>query len=116
MILLTNDKVRLQVGNSLIHGKGLFARGLIKQGAILGKIKGIHTVHDDAYVLWLSEFMGVRMLCKYKYINHSDAPNVVLYDTLEVCALRDIYAGEEITHDYGCAEWALEVSQVEASE
>jgi len=109
MILLTQDKIRLHVGNSQIHGKGLFARGLIKQGTTLGKIKGIHTVHDDAYVLWLNEFTGVRMLCKYKYINHSDAPNVILYDTLEVCALRDIYPGEEITHDYGCADWSLDV-------
>jgi len=110
MILLTNDNIRLHVGNSPIHGKGLFARGAIKQGTVLGKIRGIKTVHDDAYVLWLDEFTGVRMLCKYKYINHSDAPNVILYDTLEVCALRDIFPGEEITHDYGCAEWAIDVT------
>jgi SET domain-containing protein len=116
MILLTNDKVRLHVGNSPIHGKGLFARGLIKQGATLGKIKGIKTIRDDAYVLWLSEHTGVRMLCKFKYINHSDAPNVILYDTLEVCALRDIYPGEEITHDYGCDEWSLEVAAFDAAE
>jgi SET domain-containing protein len=116
MILLTDDKIRLHIGASPIHGKGLFARGLIKAGTILGKVTGINTTRDDAYVLWLDEFSGVRMLCKYKYINHSDAPNVVLYDTLEVCALRDIYPGEEITHDYGCAEWALDVSALEAGE
>ena len=116
MILLTNDKVRLQVAASPIHGKGLFTRGAIKQGTVLGKIRGFKTLCDGAYVLWLDEFTGVRMLCKYKYINHSDAPNVVLYDTLEVCALRDIYPGEEITHDYGSASWALEVSVLDAQE
>lgn len=105
MIILTKDKVRLQVANSLIHGKGLFTKGFIKKDTILGKVRGIHTAKDDAYVLWLNEFVGVRMLCKYKYINHSDAPNVILYDTLEVCALRDIYPNEELTHDYGSADW-----------
>lgn len=114
MIMLTRDKVRLHVANSLIHGKGLFTKSFIKQDTLLGKIRGIHTVTDDSYVLWLNEFTGVRMLCKFKYINHSDAPNVVLYDTLEVCALRDIYPGEEITHDYGSAEWAISVSSFNA--
>lgn len=101
MLLITDDKQRLRIANSPIHGKGLFATSAIEQGTILGKIRGIRTVRDDSYVLWLSDSIGVRMLCKYKYINHSDNPNVVLYDTLEVCALRDIQAGEEITHDYG---------------
>jgi len=32
--------------------------------------------------------------------DHSDSPNAVYYDTLEVCALKDIAPGEEITHDY----------------
>ncbi|MEJ2360036.1 MAG: SET domain-containing protein [Gammaproteobacteria bacterium] len=99
-----SDKQRLRIGNSPIHGKGLFATSMIEAGTILGKIRGIRTIKDDAYVLWISDSIGVRMLCKYKYINHSDTPNVILYDTLEVCALRDIYAGEEITHDYSCSE------------
>jgi SET domain-containing protein len=40
-----------------------------------------------------------------KYINHHNAPNVSYYDDLSVVALRDIQAGEELTHDYG-EEWA----------
>lgn len=101
MLIFTDDRHLLRVANSPIHGKGLFATSEIRQGTILGKVRGIRTIRDDAYVLWISEFIGVRMLCKYKYINHCDSPNVVLYDTLEVCALRNIRAGEEITHDYG---------------
>jgi SET domain-containing protein len=107
MIIFTRDNIRLQVAASPIHGKGLFARGFIEQGSILGELTGIRTTNDDSYVLWLNEYTGLRMLCKYKYINHSDTPNVILYDTLEVCALRDIHPGEEITHDYGCAEWLV---------
>lgn len=104
MILFSNDGQKLRIANSSIHGKGLFATSLIPEGTVLGKIRGIRTFRDDAYVLWISETMGVRMLCKYKYINHSDEPNVILYDSLEVCALRDIKPGEEITHDYSCGE------------
>jgi SET domain-containing protein len=47
---------------------------------------------------------GYHLQCKLRHINHSDSPNAVYYDSLEVCALRDIQAGEEITHHYG-ADW-----------
>lgn len=104
MIFISGHGQRLRIGNSTIHGKGLFALDRIQEGTILGKVRGIRTFRDGAYVLWISETMGVRMLCKYKYINHSDEPNIILYDNLEVCALRDILPGEEITHDYSCGE------------
>ena len=105
MILKTPDNAELCVANSPIHGKGLFAMDPIKEGDILGVIKGIRTNDDGTYVLWVAEDHAVRILCKFKYINHSQAPNVVLYDTLEVCALRDIMPGEEIFHDYDSGDW-----------
>ena len=30
---------------------------------------------------------------------------MVLYDTLEVCAVCDIHPGDEITHDYESGDW-----------
>jgi SET domain-containing protein len=105
MIFKTPGKAKLCVASSPVHGKGLFAKDPIKEGDLLGVIKGFRSSHDGSYVLWVTEDHGVRMLCKFKYINHSDEPNVVLYDTLEVCALRDIARGEEIFHDYECADW-----------
>jgi SET domain-containing protein len=51
--------------------------------------------------LWIDENDGFHIQCDLLYINHSDAPNAAYYDTLDVCATRDIEAGEEITHDYG---------------
>jgi SET domain-containing protein len=106
MIFNPSGKTKLCVANSPVHGKGLFAKDPIKEGDILGVIKGFRSNVDGSYVLWVNEDHGLRMLCKFKYINHSDEPNVVLYDTLEVCALRDIARGEEIFHDYECADWA----------
>lgn len=100
MIFKTPDNATLCVADSPIHGKGLFAKDAIRAGEVLGVIKGIRTKQNGTHVLWVTEDHAVRILCKFKYINHSDEPNVVLYDTLEVCALRDIEPGEEILHDY----------------
>jgi SET domain-containing protein len=45
------------------------------------------------------------VICDLKYINHCERPNACYYDDLSVVALRDIEAGEEITHDYCCGDW-----------
>lgn len=88
------------VDDSTIHGKGLFARHHIKAGVIIGVIDGIPSLTNGEHVLWLDEKNGIHVQCELRFINHSDTPNAVYYDTLEVCALRDIKPGEEITHNY----------------
>ncbi len=108
MFITTPDNATLRVATSPIHGKGLFAQSFIKEGEILGTIQGIRTNENGSYVLWVNEDYPIRILCKFKYINHSDDPNVVLYDTLEVCAIRDIEPGEEITHNYESGDWEEE--------
>lgn len=108
MLIRTPGKARLCVANSPIHGKGLFALDHIKEGDLLGVIKGIRIYTDDMHAIWLTQYQAVRILCKFKYINHGDDPNVILYDTLEVCALRDIEPGEEILHDYASGDWMEE--------
>lgn len=105
MNITTENNIRLCVADSPIHGQGLFANCFIEEGAVLGTIRATRTDEDSMYTLWLDDGHGVLMLCEFRYINHSDEPNVVLYDTLEVCALRDIEPGEEITHDYTCADF-----------
>jgi len=105
MHFTTENNFQLRVARSPIHGKGLFANSFIEEGAVIGTIQGARTSEDGMYTLWLEEDHAVHMLCEFKYINHSNEPNVVLYDTLEVCALRDIQPGEEITHDYTCANF-----------
>lgn len=88
------------VDESPIHGKGLFAKRYIPAGAIIGVVEGEYTTTDGEYVLWIDESQGFHVQCHLRFINHSDSPNAVYYDNLEVCALRNIWPGEEITHDY----------------
>ena len=92
------------VDDSPIHGKGLFARAFIPAGTVIGIVQGLPAKSDGDHVLWVDEGRGIHVLCDLRFINHSDAPNAAYYDTLEVCAVRDIHAGEEITHNYG-ADW-----------
>lgn len=86
---------------SPIHGKGLFAARHIEAGEVLGTVSGKWTKKDGPYVLWVEEDKGFRVECDFRFINHSVKPNAAYYDTLEVCAIRDIKPGEEITHNYG---------------
>ena len=99
-----NTESIVYVDDSPIHGKGLFARTFIPSGTVIGVVQGRPTTKDGAHVLWIDENSGFHVQCDLRYINHSDKPNAVYYDNLEVCALRDIRAGEEITHNYG-ADW-----------
>ena len=98
---MSKDDALVYVDESLIHGKGLFAKCHIGAGEIIGLIQGVPASEDGAYVLWVDGKTGIQVQCDLRYINHSDKPNAVYYDTLEVCALTDIAPGEEITHNYG---------------
>ena len=88
------------IARSPIHGKGVFASRPIKEGEIIGTLNVSPATRNGHHVLWISENQKVRVNCSLRYVNHSDEPNAVYYDTLEVVAIRDIEKGEEITHDY----------------
>ncbi len=88
------------VAESPIHGKGVFASRQINEGEILGLLNTSPSSRNGSHVLWITENQKVRVHCNLRFVNHSESPNAVYYDTLEVVALRDINKGEEITHDY----------------
>ncbi len=92
------------VGESAIHGKGLFAQQTIQKDTVIGYLKGNKAATDGMYVLWLDNETGFKVSCDLKYINHSDTPNACYYDDLSVVALRNINKDEEITHNYE-ADW-----------
>jgi len=97
------DHPLVYVKDSVIHGKGLFARQAIKAGDVIGEIEGKPVSDNGPYVLWLDEEMrkAIEVENLFKYINHHSIPNACYYDDLTVVALRDIGIDEEITHHYG---------------
>lgn len=93
------------IGDSLIHGKGLFAQIDIQKGTTIGTLEGKPTKQDGDYVLWLSDTEGFEVNCHLKYINHASKANACYYDDLTVIALSNIKQGDEITHNYETADW-----------
>ena len=89
----------VEVKKSKIQGKGLFSTKKIKKNVVLGKFKVTKTKKPNAYTLWVGKKM-LDVTCDFKYINHSNKPNVVYYDDLTIVSLRKIKPGEELTHKY----------------
>ena len=96
----------VEVRESSIHGRGLFAAAAIKKGTELGICRTKRAKGSGPYVLWMDDDGNerYRVLCDLRFINHSKKPNVAFYDDLTVVALKRIPAGEELLHDYG-DEW-----------
>jgi len=114
------------VRESPIHGRGLFATGAFRPGEIVC-VKGGHiftraTLERVAPVLGPAEiqiaedlFIGPlssdeREGCMI-FTNHSCQPNIGVQGQIVFVALREIAAGEELTHDWATTDdddYALE--------
>lgn len=105
-----NPTELVEARESRIHGTGVFARGPIAAGALVGVYEGEPTDTDDTYVLWIEDdentdtWRGIDGTGVLRFLNHSRTPNVE-FDGPELYAMRDIAPGEELLFDYG-AEWA----------
>jgi len=95
------------VADSTVHGHGLFARDDIPAGTWIGHYESVE-VHDNGmHVLWVAstqqkkdEWVGYDGINELRFLNHDSQPNGEM-DGLELYALLDIRAREEITIDYG---------------
>ena len=102
----SNNKLKKYffVDDSEIHGKGLFSRGKIKNGAYLGRYHGPKVKDNDMHVLWVEqddgEWEGIDGKNMLRYLNHCSKPNAE-FDGPDLYAISDIKPGEEITFDYG---------------
>jgi len=96
---LKGTLAHLECKPSPIHGKGLFTKANIRKDTIVGNCKVRQIKKPNAYTLWC-ENGYFEVQCILKYINHSKKPNVIYYDDFSVVALRNIKAGEELTHYY----------------
>ena len=92
----------VEVKESAIHGKGLFARTAIKKDTVIGQLEGKKVKKDGPHVLWMNDGQDLFQVNNdLKFINHNKKPNVAYYDDYTVVALKNIKAGAELVHDYG---------------
>src|SRR5690242_19059795 len=110
---------KTEVRASAIHGRGLFARDPIACGEIIA-IKGGHIfngetlrrvqpslgpaeiqIADDLYIgpISIEEREGSMI-----FSNHSCDPNIGVQGQIVFVAMRDIAAGEELTHDWATTD------------
>ena len=120
MVPLSYLSPRTEVRESKIHGRGLFAIADIAKHGIVA-VKGGHIVDrktlrekitprlgiveiqigDDLFIAPVSdEERELSML----YLNHSCDPNLGMRGEISFVAMRNIRAGEELTHDWAMTD------------
>ena len=120
MVSLSYRSPKTEVRESKIHGHGLFATAEIGKDEIV-VVKGGHIVDgktlrekftpvlgpveiqidDDLFIAPVTEKeRELSML----YLNHSCDPNLGMRGEITLVAMRDICAGEELTHDWAMTD------------
>lgn len=107
------------VKESLIHGRGLFAVEPIEKGEIVaikgGYIFDRHTLTEAEALLGpahitIADGFFIGPLSEHEreggmiFSNHSCDPNIGVQGQIVFVALRDIQAGEELTHDWSTTD------------
>ncbi len=111
------QKFRVEVGPSAIDGRGAFAAEAIPARRKIGEIRGEQISVREAQhrarglarimIVEISERRAIdasRSADPLRFTNHSCAPNTVLrirQGRIELYAMRDLAAGEELTVHYG---------------
>ena len=99
-------KCWMEVKNSTF-GNGLFAKQNIYKGATLLSIKGkmisfqdTLSMDDESYALQIDFDRYIVLQPPMVYCNHSCLPNCGINHHLELIAIKDINAGEELFWEY----------------
>jgi SET domain-containing protein len=115
MIQFSYRLPKTEVRESEIHGRGLFAKADIAKGEVVA-VKGGHIVDreiaprlgpveiqigDDLFIAPVTD--DEREL-SMMYTNHSCEPNIGVRGEITFTAMRDIRAGEELTHDWAMTD------------
>jgi uncharacterized protein len=120
MIQLSYLSPKTEVRASQIHGRGLFAMADIAKGEIV-IVKGGHIVDRKTLREELTPRLGPMEIQIAKdlfiapvteeerelsmlYSNHSCDPNLGIRGEITLVAMRDINAGEELTHDWAMTD------------
>ncbi|HUP90409.1 MAG TPA: SET domain-containing protein-lysine N-methyltransferase [Longimicrobiales bacterium] len=100
---LTYRSPKTEIRESPIHGKGFFARVAISTGEVVA-VKGGHVM--TAKDLFIGPVSAEERDGAMVYTNHSCEPNIALQGQIVFVAMRDIAAGEELTHDWATTDAA----------
>lgn len=106
--------MKIHIGKSKLHGKGLFASRDIKEGEIIFIIKGkkisflIDSIKSakNAGLNWvgIGKNKWVDPINHCVYFNHSCNPNSAIKGKVTVVATRSIKKDNEVTFDYSLNE------------
>jgi hypothetical protein len=95
---------RIEVRQSRIHGKGIFARRRLREGQRIGRFEGDTATKNGTYVLWLigedGSEIGIRGRNALRFLNHGEPPNAEFVDD-ELYVVRNVQPGAEVLIDYG---------------
>jgi len=110
----------IDVKESLVHGKGIFAAKSIPEEHLILVIEGEvidgnecerrEEEENNVYIFWNGDecYIDTNNTSHIKYINHDCDPNCYVDDgderSLKLVSLRPINEGEELTIDYGYDE------------
>ena len=120
MVPLSYRSPKTEVRSSPIHGKGLFALAEIARGEVV-VVKGGHIVSKKNLQenvtpvlgpveiqidgeLFIAPVTAEEREASMLYSNHSCEPNLGIRGEITFVALRDIQAGEELTHDWAMTD------------
>jgi len=110
---------KTEIRESKIHGRGLFAAANIGKDEIVA-VKGGHIVTREQvqeiraglgpveiqidHDLFIAPVTAGERESSMLYSNHSCDPNIGMRGEISFVALRDIRAGEELTHDWAMTD------------
>ncbi|MEH2390259.1 MAG: SET domain-containing protein-lysine N-methyltransferase [Nostoc sp.] len=102
-------KIMITLAHSQTYGKHLVAEQRIKKGTVFHQIKNYRVLpYPTSQSLQIN---ADKHICWEKYVlflNNSCDPNTIVnVESLELCAIRDIEEGEQITMFYPSTEWEL---------
>lgn len=102
------------LGDSLIHGLGVFVMRDVKKGEVIWRFDHRCDFRRDDFPEWLGRFVfrdsqGTALDGDNgRFINHSDSPNLIPEGN-DLISARIIYYGDELTVDYSSPESLCEL-------
>ena len=103
------------------EGFGVFVERNYKKGELILKMSGVFRFEPTRYSIQIDRFKHLEVEGKdisrqekgyaWRYLNHSCVPNIKI-SGLDVVALENIKAGEEIKFNYNSTEWEMAASFV----